>query len=536
MQITNSVTSITGPNRYSTALSVTNTTLNTSNPRPTAVGPRSTPPCGHDNTVTPTTTNTSGTPASTSSTWLDLATTNPAALAPDAMVATLDELLCYGNMSQPTFRAITRALNRQDDPFASGISDSGSRPAHPRPPAKRHPPHHHLGGLRRLEINRHVRSHQPPRFPGPIELRRRRLARPALHPAQPAHGRLRRRPGPPPGEDYRALVCLFFAGGMDSYNLLVPTAGSTVYNNYLTTRGGLYDPRPISTDSPSAACRSPRTPPIPSVFGVHPKLRRSQRPARHPVALRLGKTRLRQQRRHPRRAHHQDAIQQLLRHAPARPLLPCGPGPAVAHLRHHPGPLARLGRFRRRSPPRRKHQCQGLHEHFPQRKQHLADRQQALLLQHRHHRQHPAHPNTTRPTPLPSISTTSRTAIRTAAIDNLLQQEYQNLLDQTFTQNLKDSIEASAAFTDAFDRQPRSPLCFPVIGYVPPVPIPRYGHTSTAATIRRGISASNSKPSSAPSRSAQDPRPAPPDLLHQLRRLGPPRRGHHQHGQAWWMS
>jgi hypothetical protein len=54
--------------------------------------------------------------------WLDLATSNPAALAPDAMVAKLDELLCYGNMSQPTFRSITRALNRQSDPFAVGIT------------------------------------------------------------------------------------------------------------------------------------------------------------------------------------------------------------------------------------------------------------------------------------------------------------------------------------------------------------------------------------------------------------------------------
>jgi hypothetical protein len=38
------------------------------------------------------------------------------------MVAKLDELLCYGKIGQPTFRAITRALNRQDDPFATGIT------------------------------------------------------------------------------------------------------------------------------------------------------------------------------------------------------------------------------------------------------------------------------------------------------------------------------------------------------------------------------------------------------------------------------
>ncbi len=45
-----------------------------------------------------------------------------------------------------------------------------------------------------------------------------------------------------PGEDYRALVCLFFAGGMDSYNLLMPDPGAgSAYDNYVVTRGGTYD-------------------------------------------------------------------------------------------------------------------------------------------------------------------------------------------------------------------------------------------------------------------------------------------------------
>ena len=56
----------------------------------------------------------------------------------------------------------------------------------------------------------------------------------------------------------------------------------------------------------------------------------------------------------------------------------------------------------------------------------------------------------------PTVGTTSRSSLRTAAIDNMVQQEYQNLLDQTFTQNLKDSIEASAAFRDAFNDNPIS--------------------------------------------------------------------------------
>jgi uncharacterized protein (DUF1800 family) len=121
MQITNGVTSITGPNRYSSALSVTSTTLNTSNP-PTNSGWTQVNSSGQsNNTLTDVNENLWNTRLNEQP-WLDLATTNPSALAPDAMVAALDEQLCYGNMSQPTFRAITRALNRQDDPFASGLT------------------------------------------------------------------------------------------------------------------------------------------------------------------------------------------------------------------------------------------------------------------------------------------------------------------------------------------------------------------------------------------------------------------------------
>ncbi|RYD32219.1 MAG: DUF1501 domain-containing protein, partial [Verrucomicrobiaceae bacterium] len=70
----------------------------------------------------------------------------------------------------------------------------------------------------------------------------------------------------------------------------------------------------------------------------------------------------------------------------------------------------------------------------------------------------------------PVVSTTSRGAIRTAAIDNLLQQEYQNLLDQTFTRNLRESIEASSAFKDAFSTSAITTLFPGDIGYLPPAP------------------------------------------------------------------
>ena len=40
-----------------------------------------------------------------------------------------------------------------------------------------------------------------------------------------------------PASEYRALVCLFFTGGMDTYNVLVPY-GNTEYADYAATRGG----------------------------------------------------------------------------------------------------------------------------------------------------------------------------------------------------------------------------------------------------------------------------------------------------------
>ena len=45
-----------------------------------------------------------------------------------------------------------------------------------------------------------------------------------------------------PGEDYRALVCLFLSGGIDSFNVLVPTSDAQ-YQEYATVRGDLALPQ-----------------------------------------------------------------------------------------------------------------------------------------------------------------------------------------------------------------------------------------------------------------------------------------------------
>lgn len=122
MQIINSVSSITGPNRYDIGLKVTSQGLSSSTPPSNSGLTRLNSPEINDNAATTDVNEATWNTRINEQPWLDLATSNPAALAPDAMVAKLDELLCYGNMSQPTFRAITRALNRQSDPFASGIT------------------------------------------------------------------------------------------------------------------------------------------------------------------------------------------------------------------------------------------------------------------------------------------------------------------------------------------------------------------------------------------------------------------------------
>ncbi len=45
---------------------------------------------------------------------------------------------------------------------------------------------------------------------------------------------------PAPGDDYKALVCIFLFGGSDSFNMLVPHE-SGEYQAYLASRGGVYD-------------------------------------------------------------------------------------------------------------------------------------------------------------------------------------------------------------------------------------------------------------------------------------------------------
>jgi len=67
-----------------------------------------------------------------------------------------------------------------------------------------------------------------------------------------------------PGEDYRALVCLFLGGGIDSFNVLVPS-GPTEYQEYADVRRDLALPQtallPIAPATPDGRA-----------YGLHPGL------------------------------------------------------------------------------------------------------------------------------------------------------------------------------------------------------------------------------------------------------------------------
>ncbi len=111
MQIVNSATAITSPDRYSSALTVTN------------VGSTSgtgTTPAGLTQLNSSTSLTTAAVP--TQPTWNTRIDETPwialAKTTPEALVAELDRRLCAGRMSAATFRAITRAVSRLEDPNA----------------------------------------------------------------------------------------------------------------------------------------------------------------------------------------------------------------------------------------------------------------------------------------------------------------------------------------------------------------------------------------------------------------------------------
>lgn len=76
-----------------------------------------------------------------------------------------------------------------------------------------------------------------------------------------------------PGNDYKALVCIFQAGGNDSYNMLVPTS-TDEYNQYAAVRGDIALQKPFNPDMPmqSGIMELSALGTGGSTFGVHPAM------------------------------------------------------------------------------------------------------------------------------------------------------------------------------------------------------------------------------------------------------------------------
>ena len=109
MQIVNSATAITSPDRYSTALTIT-TSMSTSGTGTNAAGLTR---LNSSNSLTDSAVPTQPTwnTRIDETPWIALAKTTP-----EALVAELDRRLCAGRMSAATLRAITRAVSRLEDP------------------------------------------------------------------------------------------------------------------------------------------------------------------------------------------------------------------------------------------------------------------------------------------------------------------------------------------------------------------------------------------------------------------------------------
>ncbi|MEO0055905.1 MAG: hypothetical protein RLZZ50_1852 [Verrucomicrobiota bacterium] len=254
--------------------------------------------------------------------------------------------------------------------------------------------------------------------------------------------------------DYRALVCLFFAGGMDSYNLLVPAPSSGApYNTYVTTRGGIYDAVANSDGLalPSASVLGLAAHASdPFGFGVHPRCADySGSPGMASLygqgslafvanvgtlAERVTKTTYNNSTaRRPRGLYsHADQVQQW-HTSVATEARTIGWAGRAADLLHAGNQDARVSMSISLAGNNTWQTGRAVFNY------NISTSGSSLPSDY------------ASPLATPVVGTNSRSAIRTAAIDNQLQQEYQNLLDRTFAQNFRDSIDASAAFKDVFD-------------------------------------------------------------------------------------
>ncbi len=259
-----------------------------------------------------------------------------------------------------------------------------------------------------------------------------------------------------PGNDYRGLVCLFFGGGMDSYNLLLP-ADTARHAAYAASRGAVYD---AITNSDGLALplasilRLAAAPSDPFALGVHPGcadfggnpgiqslygagnlaflanvgtlVERTTKTAYNNSTAKL-----------PRALYsHSDQVQQW-HTSVATEVRGLGWGGLAADLLNSSNGDSRVSMNISLS-------GQNLWQTGRQVFNYSIGSAGSTLPS-----------DYASPYAAPVVGATSTTAlrqaVRTSAVESMMQQHHQHLLDSTMVQNVGESIEASAAFKDAFD-------------------------------------------------------------------------------------
>ncbi len=253
-------------------------------------------------------------------------------------------------------------------------------------------------------------------------------------------------------DDYKALVCLFFSGGQDSYNLLVPAGAE--HAAYATTRGGVNNP----TTNPGGLALAqasllalPASAYAPFLLGLHPSMTglhglftRGKLALAANVGTLVERTTKAQYLGSTAKLplglySHSDQQQQWQTSVPTENRTLGWAGRAAD--------LLDAGNADRRIAMNLSlggnNVWQSGRTLYPYSVSASASTNAGGVYSHTGGAVALTDYNNT------TIGDTSRTASRTAAVNSLLGQQYQNLLEKTFATNFRDSLDNSALFTAA---------------------------------------------------------------------------------------
>jgi uncharacterized protein (DUF1501 family) len=265
-------------------------------------------------------------------------------------------------------------------------------------------------------------------------------------------------------DDYRALVCLFLSGGQDSYNLLVPAGAE--HAAYAATRGGVNNPASNPTGlalAQSSLLALPASAYAPLLLGLHPStggLHSLFTRGRLALVANVGTLVERTTKsaytnstaRLPRGLYsHSDQQQQWQTSVPTESGMIGWAGRAAD--------LLDAGNADRRIAMNLSFGGNNVWQSgrtlYPYSVNASASTNTGGIYAHTGGAVALSDYNNT------TIGDTSRTASRTAAVNGLLAQQYQNLLERTFATNFRDSLDSSALYTAALAATPVLTTKFP---------------------------------------------------------------------------